>query len=770
MPVQILIGPPATGKTEACIQKIQNSKSNQPLSKIWVLVPDSQNIGYFINRLANAGGGMGVNVGTFSALFSEILEKNRIFTPVISPALEHRLVQETVDTAFTDDALQHYATIRKKPGFIQVLGDVFSELRSAYVHPEQFLEYIIDSKPSRRELAILYKRFIDRLNELKWIDRNGQIWQAISVLQDDHVAGAAIDLLIVDGFSSFAGARQRFLELLSEQVGEMVITFPGKRQSNRQVHQGTTDEIEKLVKRLSPQVIELTGTPHLFSESFHIEKHVLDPGTYQKVQASEPLFLEVYSQPEEAREALRWIKKLVIREGYPLNACAVFAGDHATYRPLVQSAADEFGIKVHFSHPDALIESPAVQSILNFLQLPIEDFQTRALFNALGSPYFDFGLEGGEIDNLKHISQYARIVIGREQWEEAWDALLHAEIIDNAEFYDERKFKDLLQGIDFVDLQGRFSKFWSLFAAIDEPRSIKEWVSWVEDILKGLNFYDRIDEERDQEACTSFVNALKALILSEQVAGLQMVDYAAFLSDLQGTLQSARLDESRASRSNALYIGKMTEARASRWDVVVLMGFSEGIFPVVENPDPFLDETLRHDLGLQPMLEREQASTFYHAFTRANTRLLFTRPYLAEDGEKWEPSHYWESASNLFEDSALDKISQNEQRSQTDAASSQERLSWAVQQGHLTDDSDPDLLERWHSLQQAGAILNARRSKKARGPYEGRTSQLAETLTEKYSSNAPGVHQGLKPIQPVPTNFISSMYSGWRQLSLLNLD
>ena len=119
MSVKLLIGPPACGKTQACIQKIREVQSHQPLSKIWVLVPDSQNIAYFRRRLANSGGGMGVHVGTFSALFTEILEKHRIFTPVISPALEHRLVQETVDRAFEEGALQHYAAIKRKPGFIQ---------------------------------------------------------------------------------------------------------------------------------------------------------------------------------------------------------------------------------------------------------------------------------------------------------------------------------------------------------------------------------------------------------------------------------------------------------------------------------------------------------------------------------------------------------------------------------------------------------------------------------------------------------------------------
>ena len=153
MSTDLLIGSSASGKTEICIKRIQNIKSTQPLSKVWVIVPDSQNIFYFRQRLAKAGGSIGVNVGTFSAIYNHILEKNGVFTPVITPSLEYRLLQKTIEEAYANNELTYYSEIMKKPGFIQAGSNVISELRSAYVTPDQFQIYTQSCTKAKQELG-----------------------------------------------------------------------------------------------------------------------------------------------------------------------------------------------------------------------------------------------------------------------------------------------------------------------------------------------------------------------------------------------------------------------------------------------------------------------------------------------------------------------------------------------------------------------------------------------------------------------------------------
>ena len=696
---KLIIAPPASGKTAACIQRIRDVQKGNPLAQVWVLVPDRQKGAYFRSRLAAMGGGMGISIGTFRDHYRDILERNGIYIPVVSQALGHRLIQETVREVHEAGKLNHYGAIIDKPGFLIALQDAFAELRGAIVRPERFLEYTRDAKPARHELAVLYDCFLSRLKAINWIDQEGQSWLAIDVLEKDPKAAEHVHLVVADGFTSFTGARRQFLMLLGQQVDEMLITLPGKPGSDRPVHHRSQAVIETLRENFSFEMIETDSSPHLPSTILHIEQHVLDPGEFEKQKTQKPIMLEAGSQSEEAREAVRWIKELNVRNHVPLRECAIFASNLRMYQPLLRAAANEFGVKLHFSQPDPLAESPAVLAVLALLLLPSEDYSTRRLLNTLHSPYFKFDLEAKDIEDLEKVSQQAIIVTGQEQWDAAWIMLERFRTSANEQLDDERYRKDLTAGIDLPALRKNLGKFWDLYSNIGNDRSQTDWVEWLENLLDKLNFYDQISNERDKEALSSLGNALKALVTSESVVGIRKLNYDQFLSDLRGALNGARLEEPKENKRNAVFTGRMVEGRGSRFKAIVLLGLSEGLFPVVENPDPFLDEDLRKDLGLEPRLQRDQASIFYQTLTRADEHLLLTRPYLSEDGEKWEASPYWLSVKNLFDDTATIKIQPGSKRSQADAASPEELLFWGIQQRRLDYQDDKKLLERWQALE-----------------------------------------------------------------------
>ena len=467
MTTELIIAPPASGKTTACIQRIQAVQKEHPLAQVWVLVPDRQKGAYFRTRLAAVGGGMGVTIGTFRDLYRDILERNGIYVPAISQALGHRLVQETVRELHASGELTHYSAIIEKPGFLIALQDAFAELRGAVVRPERLLEYTRNSTPARYELARLYDRFLSRLKALNWIDQEGQSWLAIDALEKDPRAAAHLRLVVADGFTSFTGARRQFLKLLGQQVGELIITLPGKTGSNRMVHHRSLAVIENMQSDLSPEVSEIDVAPHLPAAILHMEQHVLDPGEIEKQDTQKPIMLEARSQSEEAREALRWIKELNVRQRIPLSACAIFASNLEMYQPLLRAAANEFGIKMHFSQPDPLAESPAVLAMLALLTLPLEDYPTRTLLNTLHSPYFDFGLDAKGIENLEKVSQQAIIVMGREQWDAAWKMLARSRASAAEQLDDERQRKDLTSGIDLPALRKDLEEFWELYSQID---------------------------------------------------------------------------------------------------------------------------------------------------------------------------------------------------------------------------------------------------------------------------------------------------------------
>jgi ATP-dependent helicase/DNAse subunit B len=168
---------------------------------------------------------------------------------------------------------------------------------------------------------------------------------------------------------------------------------------------------------------------------------------------------------------------------------------------------------------------------------------------------------------------------------------------------------------------------------------------------------------------------------------------------------------------------------------------------------------------MEPRLGREQASIFHQAFTRADKYLLLTRPYLTEDGEKWDASPYWNSVRSLFSEDSCKKIQPAVPRPQADACSPEELLFWAEQQNGLYIESDA-LLDRRRRIAQGGKILKARRSRQASGAYEGHAEQLADILLTRYSPDHTWSPSRLEGYTTCPFDFYVNQVLGLKERSV----
>jgi hypothetical protein len=129
--------------------------------------------------------------------------------------------------------------------------------------------------------------------------------------------------VIVDGFDSLTAVQQQVLRIMAQQVRELVITFPGQIGSTRPAHRRFTPRIERLQQELSPTIVTLHALPHLPPVVAHIESQLLEIACHENSTA-QPILLEARSPAEEAREALRWMKRLVVRARCsPVGVCFI---------------------------------------------------------------------------------------------------------------------------------------------------------------------------------------------------------------------------------------------------------------------------------------------------------------------------------------------------------------------------------------------------------------------------------------------------------------
>lgn len=742
MSVKILIAPPASGKTQSAVDYVYQTLKQRPLAPVWVILPDREHTAVFQRRLAAAGGAMGAQIGTLGDLYHEILERAGQAYPLASNTVINTLLRSVLETLDQQGDLQHYSSIRSKPGFLQVLRDRFAELKRGLVLPEAFEQASQEKTPGLAEMARIYRAYQEKLHAIGWADREGLSWLALETLQTTPALLKDWQLAVVDGFVDFTPTQHRALRLLAETVPELVITLPGERDMERQVHRRSQRALEALSSRLDPQIDYLGAQTRLPEALSHLERRLFAGGQGPVSSNDHIHLLEVRSAAEEAREALRWLKALIVRERIPPEQCAIFTQEPDLHYRFLREAADEFGMPLRFTWGEILAQSPPVAALIGLLELPTQDFPRREILDAVRCPYFELetvGLKPRDAALLELVSLNGQVTGGQEQWRAALENLiampaktasesspLPATQEESDTLGEDRSLPELPQGEQAQRLANSLFKL-ILTLQAGPQRSMQAWIAWLVELLEQIHFVERCENQ----AWDALQEALRELMMSAMISATDAVPYGAFVLAFRSAMEGCSYKPEK--EAHGVLAGRLVEAQGLRFQAVAILGLSEGIFPVVEKADPFIDEATRAELGLEAQIGRDQAGIYYQALTRSDAHLLLTRPYLAEGGEAWEASHYWRAVASLFPDS-IQRVRGEEIRLLENAASPQEALFWSVRQERRPQ-SDESLMKRAAFVEHGRQVLQARLADECQGPYEGFPTALQGELSRRFSSD-----------------------------------
>ena len=864
MTVEILLAPAGRGKTAHVVAAIRELP---PLSPVRVLVPDQMEAVAFRGRLARAGGALGVVVQTFYGLYADVLalaagagargpgESDQGLARLL-PAVRHRLIQRLAERLSAAGELPYYAPACRAPGFARMLGDLFGELKRARVFPDELTPVLAGREPRLSELARLYAAYQAWLLDTGWVDADGQGWLAAIALEEHPELLSDLALLAVDSFDEFNPTQLRLLRLLADRAATTLITLTGdpenpERLAHRRFARARTALAEAFgPDPLTPFPTREGGTPlpslprggaggEVAPDPLaHLEENLFVAGARLAAAGDAVTFLEAQNRVTEAREALRWLKARVVRDGVALADVAVVARDVTPYRPFLEEVAAEFGMPVRFASGASLAASPAIAALLNLLALPLQpvNWAPRALLDALTNPYFDWsgcGLAGwrkaaadenaplppqpfdkpfdklrtqlragswgeaafhhnreageaaspqgwgvggaissdaADAGRLYDVALVGQVLGGLDQWRETFRYLAgraaledagQASIMDDPDASDEDEFAPR-RPPSGAEAQRLSEIFEAVVARVMPPlrATLRERVAWVEALIgadpsleselleedaTSLYVVTRAIENaataaRDIAALRAFKDILRGLVLADAVLGNGQdvsVPYGQFVIELVQAVENVTYTV--PVEGEALLVASALEARGLAFDAVALLGLAEGDFPQAEREDTLLRDADRvwlaaQGLAIEPSLQGDEATFFYQAVTRARRRLLLTRPYLADDGQPWEPSPYWSAVRALFTDAALSHARAAD--AVNDPASTQEH---AVVAG-------PD-------QRDVSAALLAARAGGGLSPWNGDLSTLADELARRYGADQPWSSSRLETYARCPLYF-----------------
>jgi len=492
-------------------------------------------------------------------------------------------------------------------------------------------------------------------------------------------------------------------------------------------------------------------------------------------------FIETQNRAEEVRAALRWLKARLVRDQMSANEIALIVRDLTPYRPFIEETAAEFGLTLHLREGLNLAANPAIAALMSLLALPLKNhpdgnWAYRPLVDAWRSPYFEKlapGLTPRSADHLNTVARQGLVLQGLEQWREAFDQQLRraSRQSQTAALDDEEGYRpDYLSKDDTLTLQMAFETFVTRLTPPAQA-TLQEYVAFLENLIgqdpeleqdaagqesadPSLGIVRRArlapaTTDRDIAALRAFKDVLRGLVLAgsffqQSTAGSpaesEIITYPQFYEEVLGAVQGATyyLPPPEPLEA-ALPVLSVLNARGLSFRAVALLGLSEGEFPQAEREDVLLREEDRFALqrvglaGLEPRLRGDELTFFYQAITRARDKLLLCRPYLADDGQKWEPSPYWQQVQRLAADAPASHIRPEDPLPLRDVASSQELAGTLTQLGL----AEFELAEHWSAhdtarLQHSGRVLRARLAAEAQGPFEGDLSALSAQFSAAY--------------------------------------
>ena len=777
--VRLLLAPAGGGKTAHAIARIRELHTSDPLAPVWVLLPNFPQTVAFRHRLARAGGALGVEAGTFYRFYADALARAgslalreaeglapRLFEPV-----QHRLLRAIVDRLCDEGLMHHYAPLRDKPGFVRALRVAFQELKRGRVHRDDFAAAVADQPPRLAELAAVYAAYQDWLVTSGWTDAEGQGWLAALALERDPTLYADLALLIVDGFDEFNPTQLEVLRLLTGRAAETIVTLTGRAacgDPHRTAHRRFARALAALTNTLpnlepAPRHAHHTTRDAQHATLRHIESHIFEPNPVSLPADGAVEFVEGQNRRQEARAALRWLKARIVQDGMPPREVALLARDLSPYRHFLEETAVEFGLPLHLAVGADLLSNPAVSALLSLLSLPALDWPRRPVIETLTSPYFAWPATQDEniAARLDGIARAGLVIQGLDQWHEALDRLAEATSEETGAAGEEEGVSsvDRPTGEEAAALRRAFDR---IVARLTPPTqaTVRDHVAWVEGLIgddptlvypsaprdtgslrivaQARQSDSRSFSQRDVAALQALKDVLRGLVLAESLLKEHPtpLPYARFFDELRGAVEAVTYTLPRPEEDSIL-VAPVSHARGLSFRAVALLGLSEGEFPSAEREDPLLREDDRallrkRGLNLEPRLRGEEATLFYEAVTRARERLLLCRPYLADDGQKWEPSPYWRHL-RLLVDAPLRRARPAE-LAPDEAASPQEFLTAAAQAGASpAPASDDDTIgQEWRGALAGAEVVRARLARSPGGPHEGDLSPLAPTLASRY--------------------------------------
>lgn len=366
-----ILGRSGAGKTTAL--KERAAELAQAYKTIYYLVPEQSSLE--LERQISRDYPQ-VKVVSFRRLTNEIFRTfggvaGTYMTATRRTAMIYRVVAEE------KHRLQYYRNTRLSMGFVERLGEVFSEFALSGLTKEQVLPVIKESGrqdwiKKYEDLFLLYEAYCGGLNaENRWAAED--LAAAATRAEEGNFFGDAA--VLIDGFFGFTGSQRNLLRVLFAQSPKVycaLLLDPAEEGLLFATAKKEFAALQRLAGEIPTQTVVLNGSSKRFSyeDLMAAERYLFAPRLPdKKMSASHIRLMAGQNMQEELAMVAADIARKVREQGRRYGEFALLAGSLNDYGPVAETVFSKYGVPLFTDRGRSSLGKPVFAFVQSALRL-----------------------------------------------------------------------------------------------------------------------------------------------------------------------------------------------------------------------------------------------------------------------------------------------------------------------------------------------------------------------------------------------------------------
>ncbi len=693
--VTIVTGRARSGITTQLAEEIKARHPQAPPHSILWLVPSYRTAHTLRSQWVDAGCGatLGLWIGTFDDLATQILKANRVAYRPLRPPLRWEMLRVILKELLEQAPPSTFSSLTASRGIIDRLYHWTNRFQRGRVLPRELSQKFGTGQspsmsPWMTDFLAIYERFWQKVTELKWLDSEERLRQAESLLDSGKILPfPQATTLVLDGFTDFVPGELSLIRQLSRRVGEIFVGL--MIDTERKDLFAKPLRTLELLREDFPKLQEKRVAPPEERSVFeapalsHLEKHLFTmPGSAPKPTSFTGItFLVGAHIQHEVELVAAEIKKLLLCSDSEDHEVKVWPSDivvvvrsFSQYADRIWETFPRFGIPVFVESGLPLRRVGIIRALLAVVELRLHNWRLRDLLTILRHSYFRPRSSPGDKTQWLPAVLSAIRECGAASGEETFKDILKALPAQEDDTENSKRVRDPEFAQQLVKTLSEALSDWS------EPAP---WQTWVERFTKAAECFGltsdtlanyslppisgessqpaderstpvppslvgAYDGSLDKRAWEAFWDACAQLKVLYQSLGcdakqLPLEEAAEILRQIADGWEI--LPE--ADETGRVRVLSPATARAVVAPYVFLMGLSQGNFPTIGATSGLWSQqelSKLRELGipLDTMASRlqDEMLLFYQVVTRAQRRLILSYPAADEKGEPLLPSSF----------------------------------------------------------------------------------------------------------------------------------